>query len=127
MTIGRRTFLRHSALVGAVSALASFLSLSSIVSQADLPPGSSSPQLDEVGTDLNSVEFKIHGWNRGDGVVNAGSTTSSSDPTASVRPKDHVWLSINQSWERLAMNLSKSRHDNVAPSRLAVLYLSRFG
>jgi len=98
MTIGRRTFLRHSALVGAVSALASFLSLSSIVSQADLPPGSSSPQLDEVGTDLNSVEFKIHGWNRGDGVVNAGSTTSSSDPTASVRPKDHVWLSINQSW-----------------------------
>ena len=98
MTIDRRTFLRHSALVGAVSALASFLSLSSIVSQAELLPGSSSPQLDEVGTDSNSVEFKIDGWDSGDGVANAGSTTFSSDPTTSVRPKDRVWLSINQSW-----------------------------
>ena|SRR5271166_6299344 len=98
MTIGRRTFLRHSALVGAVSALASFLSLSSIVSQAELLPSSSSPQPDAVGREFNSVEFRINGWNRGDGVVNAGSTTSSSDPTTSVRPKDEVWLNINQSW-----------------------------
>lgn len=94
MTIGRRTFLRHSALVGTLSALASFLSLSSIVSHAELLPASSSPQPDEVGTDSNSVEFKIDGWNCADG----GSTTSPSDPTTSVIPKDHVWLSINQSW-----------------------------
>jgi hypothetical protein len=68
MTIGRRTFLRHSALIGALSALASFLSLSSIVSHAELLPASSSPQPDEVGTDSNSVEFKIDGWNCADGA-----------------------------------------------------------
>jgi hypothetical protein len=98
MTIGRRTFLRHSALVGALSALASFLSLSSIVSHAELLPASSSPEPDEVGTDSNSVEFKIDGWNRGDSVASAGPTTCSSDPTTKVTPDNQVWLSINQSW-----------------------------
>jgi hypothetical protein len=98
MTIGRRTFLRHSALVGALSALASFLSLSSIVSHAELLPGSSSQQPDEVGTDSNSVEFKIDGWSRGDRVATDGSTKSSSDPATKVTPDNQVWLSINQSW-----------------------------
>jgi hypothetical protein len=99
MIIGRRTFVRNTALVGAASALANLLSLSSIVmSRAALPPGSLSPQLDASGADMNSVAFKIDGWNRRDGIAIDGSTRSSSDPTTSVRPGDQVWISINQSW-----------------------------
>jgi hypothetical protein len=99
MIIGRRTFVRNTALVGAASAIANLLSLSSIViSRAALLPGSSSPQLDAGGTDMNSVVFKIDGWNRRDGIAIDGSTTSSSDPTTNVSPGDRVWISINQSW-----------------------------
>ena len=54
MTIGRRTFLRHSALVGAMSALASFLSLSSIVSQAEITPGL---VVTAIGCGRNRLEF----------------------------------------------------------------------
>jgi len=99
MIIGRRAFVRNTALVGAASALANLLSLSSIViSHAALLPGSLSPQLDTGGADVNSVVFKIAGWNRCGGIATHGSTTSSSDPATNIAQVDQVWISINQSW-----------------------------
>jgi len=99
MIVGRRTFVRNTALVGAASALANLISLSSIVmSRAALPPGSLSPQLDASGADMNSIVFKIDGWSPCDGIANDGSTTSSSNPAKNVAAGDQVRISINQSW-----------------------------
>lgn len=100
MNIGRRAFVRATALVGAVSAFANLLSLSSIVvSHAALLPGAMSPQLDAGATDVNSVVLKIAGWNSCDGIATHGSTKASSDPATNIEPDDSVWISINQSWK----------------------------
>jgi hypothetical protein len=97
MMIGRRTFVRRAALLGTASAIGNLLSLSSIfISHAALLPGSLSPQPDAGGTNMNSVIFKIDGWNRRDGIDINGSTRS--DPATNVATGDPVWISINQSW-----------------------------
>ena len=99
MIIGRRTFVRNTVLAAIVSTIANLLSLSSIViSPAAVLPGSLSPQLDAGGADVNSVVFKIAGWNRFGGIAKHGSTTSLSDPARNIAQGDEVWISINQSW-----------------------------
>ena len=95
MIVGRRTFVRSTALVGAATAIANLLSLSwMVLSHAASPPGSPS-QLDTAGTDMNSFLFKIDGWNPRN--ANAVSTLSS-EPGINVAMEDAVWISINQSW-----------------------------
>jgi len=100
MIIGRRSFVRTTALVGAASALAYLLSLSSIfLSHAAILRGALPTESDADAKNTNSVVFKIDGWNRRDGIAIDGSTTSSSGPAIDVAPDDQVWISINQSWQ----------------------------
>jgi hypothetical protein len=99
MLIGRRTFLRNTALLGTATAVANLLSLSSIVvSHAALLPCSLSPQLDAAGADMNSVVFKIDGWKRNDAIALDGTTKTSSELATNVASGDQVWISINQFW-----------------------------
>jgi hypothetical protein len=99
MIIGRRTFVRSTALVGAASAVANLLSLSSIVlSQAAMQPGVSPLPPDAGVTDANSLIFKIDGWSSCDDVLVNSLPTPLSDSATNTGPSDQVWISINQSW-----------------------------
>jgi hypothetical protein len=97
MIIGRRTFLADLVMVGTTSVLANLFLLPSMhISDAALLPNSPSPQLDLGETDISSVVFKIHGWNRGDAIAVDGSTAS--DPATNVAKDYPVWINVNQSW-----------------------------
>jgi hypothetical protein len=93
--VGRRSFVRNTALVGAATAIANLIPLSSIVLSHAASPSGSPSQLNTAGTDMNSVLFKIDGWNPRDADA---VSTPSSDPGINVAMEDAVWISINQSW-----------------------------
>ena len=98
MMIGRRTFIRGTALVATAPVLANLLSLSSTAqSHASPLPGPMSPQL-AARTDMNCVVFKIHGWDSCDDVPVNGVAIVSADPLTNGPVGDQVWISINQSW-----------------------------
>jgi hypothetical protein len=98
MIISRRTFLLDLALAGTTSVLAELhLFRSILVSPAPGLP-SSAPELVATGAETKSVLFKIHGWDRADGVAVDGLTSRAINPATEVATSDPVWIRINRSW-----------------------------
>ena len=79
MTIGRRTFIRDTLLVGAAPALAAYAA-----------PAPFARQRVGSGAGMDRVVFRIDGWDRRD--------TSSATPSDNSPADHHVWIAVNRSW-----------------------------
>lgn len=90
----RRTFILRTTLVGTAPALANLLLLPSAAQSRAALQRPSPPQPAADGSDVNSVVFKIHGWDCCDNITKI----SSASPATNEPPTDLVWICINQSW-----------------------------
>ena len=99
MVIDRRTFVLTSLGAGMAAAVANFLSLSSTPQARRSPlPNPLPTQLIPGGTDMNSVVFKIDGWDCCDeGEIN-DSKMAWADLLNREPNGNHVLIRINQSW-----------------------------
>ena len=95
MVIDRRAFIHGAAVVTSVPTLARLLCLSSTLpSHASPISGSVQAPRPAAGSAMNSVIFKIDGWERHDDIGVDRSERSSTN-----RSNDHeVLLTISQSW-----------------------------
>jgi hypothetical protein len=82
MMMDRRTFILRTTLVGTAPALANLLLLPSAAQSRAALQRPSPPQPAADGSDVNSVVFKIHGWDYSDNPVSG----------------NQVSIKINQSW-----------------------------
>lgn len=95
--IDRRTFIGTSLDAGVAATVANFLPLSSILQAHRSPlPNPLPTELIPGGMDMNSVVFKIDGWD-GCGDV-TGDGPKISDRVTNIPKSDHVWITISQSW-----------------------------
>ena len=88
----RRTFIQTTALVTAAPVLAKLLA--TVQPHASVQPDPTQPQRPAVRTAMDSVVFKIDGWDPGDLIATEGSKTSFAGGAGS----GPVLIRINQTW-----------------------------
>jgi hypothetical protein len=93
MTIGRRTFIRDTLLLGSAPTLANVTLLSPFA------------PLDRVvrqpiagGAEKSRVVFKIDGWDRYGEIAFDRSTNRSLESAHNTLSNHEVWIAINRSW-----------------------------